>query len=137
MKDFEFNDLINKIDNEIARLEGELYSQEIKSKKKSKKKSVKQQKPIDRTKQALDAIKECVNEILEIDNLEESRNQDLQYYNNRNLTIVSWFYYLKRQKPNTKEYEEAKELILSIGKKHKKLEKWCEELVNEPIEYNE
>ena len=90
-------------------------------------------KPLDQTKEAIETIRECVNEILEIDDLKASREANQKLHTNRMLTIVSWFNYLKREKQDTKEFEEAKDLILSIGNKHQRLAEWCEDLVNEPL----
>ena len=90
-------------------------------------------KPLNQTKEAIETIRECVNEILEIDDLKTSREANQKLYTNRMLTIVSWFNYLKREKQDTKEFEEAKDLILSIGNKHQRLAEWCEDLVNEPL----
>ncbi len=70
---------------------------------------------------------------MEIDDLKASREADQKLHDNRMLTIVSWFNYLKREKQDTKEFEEAKDLVLSIGNKHQRLAKWCEDLVNRPL----
>ena len=114
---------ISEIDAKLAKLEKEEGS----IKKRPKRKLLNQ------TKVAIETIRECVNEVLEIDDLKSSRELDKKLYDNRILTIVSWFDYLKSEKQDTKEFEEAKDLVLSIGNKHQKLAKWCEDLVNSPL----
>lgn len=114
---------ISEIDAKLAELEKEEGS--IKERPK--------RKPLDQTKEAIETIRECVNEVLEIDDLKSSRETDKKLYDNRILTIVSWFDYLKREKQDTKEFEEAKDLVLSIGNKHQRLAEWCEDLVNSPL----
>ena len=121
MKDID--KLISEIDAKLAELEKEEGNIEERPKR----------KPLDQTKEAIETIRECVNEILEIDDLKTSREANQKLYTNRMLTIVSWFNYLKREKQDTKEFEEAKDLILSIGNKHQRLAEWCEELVNRPL----
>ena len=121
MKDID--KLISEIDAKLAELEKEEGNIEERPKR----------KPLDQTKEAIETIRECVNEILEIDDLKTSREANQKLYTNRMLTIVSWFNYLKREKQDTKEFEEAKDLILSIGNKHQRLAEWCEDLVNEPL----
>ena len=121
MKDID--KLISEIDAKLAELEKEEGNIEERLKR----------KPLDQTKEAIETIRECVNEILEIDDLKTSREANQKLYTNRMLTIVSWFNYLKREKQDTKEFEEAKDLILSIGNKHQRLAEWCEDLVNEPL----
>ena len=114
---------ISEIDAKLAKLEKEEGN--IKEKPK--------RKPLNQTKEAIETIRECVNEILEIDDLKSSRELDKKIYDNRILTIVSWFDYLKSEKQDTKEFEEAKDLVLSIGNKHQRLSEWCEDLLNEPL----
>ena len=114
---------ISEIDAKLAKLEKEEGS--IKERPK--------RKLLNQTKVAIETIRECVNEVLEIDDLKSSRELDKKLYDNRILTIVSWFDYLKSEKQDTKEFEEAKDLVLSIGNKHQKLAKWCEDLVNSPL----
>ena len=114
---------ISEIDAKLAELEKEEGSIE----------EVPKRKPLDQTKEAIETIRECVNEVLEIDDLKVSREADQKLHDNRMLTIVSWFNYLKREKQDTKEFEEAKDLILSIGNKHQRLAEWCEDLVNKPL----
>lgn len=114
---------ISEIDAKLAKLEKEEGS----IKKRPKRKLLNQ------TKVAIETIRECVNEVLEIDDLKSSKELDKKLYDNRILTIVSWFDYLKSEKQDTKEFEEAKDLVLSIGNKHQKLAKWCEDLVNSPL----
>lgn len=114
---------ISEIDAKLAKLEKEEGS--IKERPK--------RKPLNQTKEAIETIRECVNEILEIDDLKSSRELDKKLYDNRILTIVSWFDYLKSEKQDTKEFEEAKDLVLSIGNKHQMLAKWCKDLVNSPL----
>ena len=121
MKDID--KLISEIDAKLAELEKEEGNIEERPKR----------KPLDQTKEAIETIRECVNEILEIDDLKASREANQKLHTNRMLTIVSWFNYLKREKQDTKEFEEAKDLILSIGNKHQRLAEWCEDLVNEPL----
>ena len=121
MKDID--KLISEIDAKLAELEKEEGNIEERPKR----------KPLNQTKEAIETIRECVNEILEIDDLKTSREANQKLYTNRMLTIVSWFNYLKREKQDTKEFEEAKDLILSIGNKHQRLAEWCEDLVNEPL----
>ena len=121
MKDID--KLISEIDAKLAELEKEEGNIEERPKR----------KPLDQTKEAIETIRECVNEILEIDYLKASREANQKLHTNRMLTIVSWFNYLKREKQDTKEFEEAKDLILSIGNKHQRLAEWCEDLVNEPL----
>ena len=113
----------SEIDAKLVELEKEEGNIEERSKR----------KPLDQTKEAIETIRECVNEILEIDDLKASREANQKLHTNRMLTIVSWFNYLKREKQDTKEFEEAKDLILSIGNKHQRLAEWCEDLVNEPL----
>ena len=114
---------ISEIDAKLAKLEKEEGN--IKEKPK--------RKPLNQTKEAIETIRECVNEVLEIDDLKSSRELDKKLYDNRILTIVSWFDYLKSEKQDTKEFEEAKDLVLSIGNKHQRLAKWCKDLVNSPL----
>ena len=114
---------ISEIDAKLAKLEKEEGS--IKERPK--------RKPLNQTKEAIETIRECVNEVLEIDDLKSSRELDKKIYDNRILTIVSWFDYLKSEKQDTKEFEEAKDLVLSIGNKHQMLAKWCKDLVNSPL----
>ena len=114
---------ISEIDAKLAELEKEEGSIEERPKR----------KPLDQTKEAIETIRKYVNEVLEIDDLKASREADQKLHDNRMLTIVSWFNYLKREKQDTKEFEEAKDLILSIGNKHQRLAEWCEELVNRPL----
>lgn len=114
---------INEIDAKLAELEKEEGSIEERPKG----------KPLDQTKEAIETIRECVKEVLEIDDLKASREADQKLHDNRMLTIVSWFNYLKREKQDTKEFEEAKDLVLSIGNKHQRLAEWCEDLVNRPL----
>ena len=121
MKDID--KLISEIDAKLAELEKEEGNIEERPKR----------KPLNQTKEAIETIRECVNEILEIDDLKASREANQKLHTNRMLTIVSWFNYLKREKQDTKEFEEAKDLILSIGNKHQRLAEWCEDLVNEPL----
>ena len=121
MKDID--KLISEIDAKLAELEKEEGNIEERPKR----------KPLDQTKEAIETIRECVNEILEIDDLKASREANQKLHTNRMLTIVSWFNYLKREKQDTKEFEEAKDLILSIGNKHQRLAEWCEDLLNEPL----
>ena len=121
MKDID--KLISEIDAKLAELEKAEGNIEERPKR----------KPLDQTKEAIETIRECVNEILEIDDLKTSREANQKLHTNRMLTIVSWFNYLKREKQDTKEFEEAKDLILSIGNKHQRLAEWCEDLVNEPL----
>ena len=121
MKDID--KLISEIDAKLAELEKEEGNIEERPKR----------KPLDQTKEAIETIRKCVNEILEIDDLKASREANQKLHTNRMLTIVSWFNYLKREKQDTKEFEEAKDLILSIGNKHQRLAEWCEDLVNEPL----
>lgn len=87
----------------------------------------------DYTIDAIEAIRECVNEFLEIDDLKANKEQNEKLYNNRKLTIVSCYNYLKKKKSDTKEFEEAKKLILSISNKHQKLASWCEYVINIPL----
>ena len=121
MKDID--KLISEIDAKLAELEKEEGNIEERPKR----------KPLDQTKEAIETIRECVNEILKINDLKASREANKKLNTNRMLTIVSWFNYLKREKQDTKEFEEAKDLILSIGNKHQRLAEWCEDLVNEPL----
>lgn len=119
----EIDKKISEIDAKLAELENEEANHEERAKR----------KPVNQTKEAIETIRECVKEILEIDDLKASREADQKLYNNRILTIVSWFNYLKEKKQDTKEFEEAKDLILSIGNKHQKLAEWCENLVTKPL----
>lgn len=114
---------ISEIDAKLAELEKEEGSIEERPKR----------KPLDQTKEAIETIRECVKEVLEIDDLKASREADQKLHDNRMLTIVSWFNYLKREKQDTKEFEEAKDLVLSIGNKHQRLAEWCDNLVNRPL----
>ena len=119
---------IKEIDKQIRKIEKEERENPIKYEKKEE---------IDQSEEAINTIKECVNEILEIDNLEEDRQNNSDNYNNRMLTIVSWFMYLKRKKLDSKEYNEAVELIKNIGIKHNTLSSWCNDLINKNVDTNE
>ena len=83
---------INEIDAKLAELEKEEGSIEERPKR----------KPLDQTEEAIETIRECVKEVLEIDDLKASREADQKLHDNRMLTIVSWFNYLKREKQDTK-----------------------------------
>lgn len=82
----------------------------------------------EQAKEGVSIIKKCVDELLEIDDLEAERKKDEEKYDNRILTIVSWYNYLKRTRSD--EIIGAKDLIMCISKKHPKLTKWCMELIN-------
>lgn len=92
---------------------------------------------LNQTYEAIEAIRKCVEEILSIDDIKASKEADSELYYSRKLTIISWFYYLKREKQDSNEYEEAKNLILSIGNKHPMLAKWCDDLVNKQLSESE
>ena len=89
---------------------------------------------VSKTQDAISTIRECVSQVLEIENLKTSREENPKEHDNRMLTIVSWFNYLKKESQDTKEYEEAKDLILSIAKKHPEIAEWCENLINKPLQ---
>lgn len=82
----------------------------------------------------IDKIKDWVNEILSI-NEKDSEQIEKELYSSKAGEIISLVIDLKER---NKEYEEAKELIMSIGKKHSKLYNWCKEFIEKPIpEYDD
>lgn len=123
----EYDEQIKDIDKQLEELEKE--EAEYKENKIVKEK-------VDQSEEAINTIKECVDELLEIDDLKESKENDTENYNNRLLTIVSWFNYLKREKNNSKEYTEAIDLIKSVGNKHEILNQWCNNLIDSDIKEN-
>lgn len=110
---------IKDIDAKLAELEKEENVVEEPKKRERK----------DQTQDAIETIRECVKELLEIDDLKASRDADPKLHDNRMLTIVSWFNYLKWNKADTPEFEEAKNLVMSIGEKHPKLAEWCKDFI--------
>lgn len=85
--------------------------------------------PKDQTQEAIENIRKYVKELLEIDDLKASREANPKLYDNRMLTIIAWFDYLKWHKSNSSEFEEAKKLLLSIGKKHPKIAEWVDDVI--------
>ena len=120
---------INEIDNKIKEIEKELAELE---KEETNKEDVIEKTPIDQTNEAINTIREVVTEIKGIEDLRTYREENMETYKNMILTIVSWFKYLKRKKSETNEYNEAKELVMSLGEKHTILYDWCKELVDGP-----
>lgn len=114
---------IDKILEEINKKLKELGFEETQESPKSKKTTK------DQTKEAIETIRTCTKEVLEIEDLKSEYEKDPKTFSNRILTITSWFNYLKRNKKNTKEFEEAKKLIQNIKEKHNKLNSWCEYLL--------
>ena len=114
---------IKEIDAELARLEQEETNIEEKP----------ERELLDKTEEAIENIRESVSELIEIEDIKANLELNPEHYNNRNLNIVSWFNYLKRHKPETSEYEEAKDLVISIGKKHPILAEWCNNLIEKPL----
>ncbi len=119
----ELQNKIKEIDDQLAELEKE-EAKQVKHESRAL---------VDQTEKALETIKEVVEELKEIDDLEKYRNEEKETYENSLLTIVSWFRYLKSKKSETKEYEEACSLLMSLAKKHPILTNWCQKLVENPI----
>lgn len=117
---------MNDIDAKIKEIDAQLEELE-KEEKLMPKREVREIK--DQTQDAIEAVRECVEEVLEIEDLKKSRDEDPKLYSNRMLTIVSWFDYLKWEKIDTPEYEEAKNLIISMGEKHPRIADWCRHLI--------
>lgn len=84
---------------------------------------------VDQSEDAINAIRKSVNELIEIDDLESYRKEHLSEYKNKILTIVSYFKYLQREKQDGSEYQEVKNLIMSLGEKYTNLYDWCKDLV--------
>lgn len=112
---------IKEIDKQLATLDKEEQNKTTHSKS---------ERP-DQTEEAIETIKEVVQELLEIDELD--LNDKEKGHRNLLLTIVSWFNYLKKENPESAEYEEAKKLIMTIGEKHKKLYDWCQDFIDKPL----
>lgn len=116
--------LIKEINQKLEELEGKPIIEE---------EPIIERNRIDQTATAIKTIRECVTEVLNIKDLKASRKENEKIFDNRLLTIVSWFNYLKKEKSTTAEYEEAKTLVQNIGKQHPQLEKWCERIIERPI----
>ena len=87
----------------------------------------------ERINEAFNTIKECVDEVLAIDDLKLDIQTNEKHHKNRMLTIISWFNFLKKEAIDSEEYKKSKELILSIGKKHPSLNEWCNDFVEKPL----
>lgn len=114
---------IDKTLEEINKKLKELGFEETQESPKSKKTTK------DQTKEAIETIRTCTKEVLEIEDLKSECEKDQKTFSNRMLTITSWFNYLKRNKKSTPEFEEAQKLIQNIKEKHNKLKNWCEYLL--------
>lgn len=129
---------MNNLDEQIKKIDQKLEELEREEREQNEKKAqmgndLPKREPVDYTQEAIDTIREMVNEMLEIEDLATYREQHLEEHKSRILTLVQWFMYLKREKNTTSEYEEAKKLVMSVGEKHRKLYDWCDELVNKPL----
>ena len=116
MSNNEINKLIKEVDDKISKLENDKNGIILNS-----------------TETAIETIREVVSEINSIDDLKKFRDNNEQLYNDRILTIVSWFKYLEREENGSAYYEDAKKLIMSIGEKHTILFDWCKGLVEGSI----
>ncbi len=118
------------IDKQISEIDKKLAELDKEENKTSN--SLKKQIP-DQTNEAIKTIREVVKELLEINELDLKEKENGNEHRNLILTIVSWFNYLKKENPDSKEFEEAKKLIISVGEKHTKLYDWCAELIEKPL----
>lgn len=119
-----------EVEKKLAEIDAELEKLEREEKEKESRVQTPRE-PKNQSEKALECIKEVTEELNNIEDLKEYRNQNRDDYESILLTIVSWFKYLKDNYPNSEEHISAKELLLSVTEKHPKLSNWINNLIEE------
>ena len=120
---------MNEIDSKIKEIDKKIDELEKIEKEKVSKMSPLQKEKL-KVKDVIDTIKvnvEMINSIDDIKSLKDPKNKEEV---RGMLIMISCFMYLKDKHKKDKEYKEACDLILSIGKKHPILNDWCKTLIS-------
>ena len=127
------DELSKIIDDRISELEQEAETSEDTKPNKLKKNISNKTLKSSESLKNMELLRQSVAEILAIDDLRAYRNKHLEEHRNRISTIVYSFSYIKREDAESDLYDEAKELVMSIAKKHKTHYSWCKNLIDYAI----